>query len=199
MALKPKRTGAAPYCSHARSEFPVTQSLSLQKYSKVLTTLVLAVTLSAASADNSISKLNKLKASYLLNFMTFIDWPSTPENNPYTPLSICLQDATPFDPFLRNLINIKSEPKTKREFYVSRLSSATHCDLTYFYSTPAGKNSVVEGSVVVLSSDRVSQKDAAIIFYLNNDKLRFEIVMSNVRKSGVTISSELLKIAKITQ
>ena len=197
MALKPKRTGAAPYCSHARSEFPVTQSLSLQKYSKVLTTLVLAVTLSAASADNSISKLNKLKASYLLNFMTFIDWPSTPENNPYTPLSICLQDATPFDPFLRNLITIKPEPK--RELYVTALSAATHCDLTYFYSTPAGKNSVVEGSVVVLSSDRVSQKDAAIIFYLNNDKLRFEIVMSNVRKSGVTISSELLKIAKITQ
>ena len=197
MALKPKRTGAAPYCSHARSEFPVTQSLSLQKYSKVLTTLVLAVTLSAASADNSISKLNKLKASYLLNFMTFIDWPSTPENNPYTPLSICLQDATPFDPFLRGLITIKPEPK--RELYVTALSAATHCDLTYFYSTPAGKNSVVEGSVVVLSSDRVSQKDAAIIFYLNNDKLRFEIVMSNVRKSGVTISSELLKIAKITQ
>ena len=197
MALKPKRTGAAPYCSHARSEFPVTQSLSLQKYSRVLTTLVLAVTLLGASADNSTSKLNKLKATYLLNFMTFIDWPSTPENNPYTPLSICLQDATPFDPFLRNLITIKPEPK--REFYVSRLSAATHCDLTYFYSTPAGKNSVVEGSVVVLSSDRVSQKDAAIIFYLNNDKLRFEIVMSNVRKSGVTISSELLKIAKITQ
>ena len=50
---------------------------------------------------------------------------------------------------------------------------------------------------MVLSSDQVSQKNAAIIFYVNDNKLRFEIVMNNIRKYGVTVSSELLKLARI--
>ena len=165
----------------------------------MLLILVLSIAFSATSADSTISKLDKLKAAYLLNFIPFIEWPNTPEDKPLTPLYICLQDSAPFDQFFRTLVNIKSEPKPKRELYVARLSDATHCDLTYFHRSPSGENSLVEGSVVVLSSAQVSQKDATIIFYLDNGKLRFEIVMSNIKRSGITISSELLKIAKITQ
>ena len=170
---------------------------TLKTCSVLLTTLVLAIVLSTASADDAVSKQDKLKAAYLLNFLTFIEWPNTPDDKPLTPLYICLQDSAPFDQFFRSLINIKPGANSKRELYVSRLSDATHCDLTYFHRTPSSENSQVEGSIVVLSSDQVSQKNAAIIFYVNDNKLRFEIVMNNIRKYGVTVSSELLKLAKL--
>ena len=79
-----------------------------------------------------------------------------------------------------------------------RLSEAKHCDYTYLYRPIQDENlKIIEGSVVVLSSDQMSQKDAAIIFYIDERKLRFEIDLNTIKKLNVMVSSELLKLARI--
>ncbi len=50
---------------------------------------------------------------------------------------------------------------------------------------------------MVLSSDQISQQDAAIIFYIAERKLRFEIDLNNIKELNVMVSSELLKLARI--
>ena len=168
----------------------------------LLAVLVLVVLLSpdtalAASANDAFSKESKLRAAYFLNFIQFINWPNHSQDNPLTPLHICLQDETPFEDFFRDLASAATRADDKRELLIYRLSEAKHCDYTYLHRPIQNENSKIEGSVVVLSSDQISQQDAAIIFYIDERKLRFEIDLNTIKKLNVMVSSELLKLARI--
>ena len=168
----------------------------------LLAILVLVVLLSpgiaqAASAQEALSKESKLRAAYFLNFIKFINWPNHSQDNPLTPLYICLQDETPFQDFLRALASTAATAGDNRELQIYRLSEAQHCDYTYLYRPIQDPDSAIEGSVVVISSNQISQIDAAIIFYIDERRLRFEIDLNNIKKLNVTVSSELLKLAKI--
>ena len=164
----------------------------------VLTVLYLTIFLSpTASANDTLSKENKLKAAYFLNFIKFIEWPNNSGTSPVTPIVICLQDATPFEDFFRNLTSDKSLANSQRHVKVRQLSDATYCDMTYLYHTASEENSQIEGSVVVSDSDQILQKNSAITFYIEERRLRFEIDLNNIEKSGVIVSSELLELARI--
>jgi hypothetical protein len=168
----------------------------------LLAVLVLVVLLSpdtarAASANDAFSKESKLRAAYFLNFIKFINWPNHSQDNPLTPLYICLQDETPFEDFFRALVSTAAAANDNRELLIYRLSEAKHCDYTYLHGPIQNENSKIEGSVVVLSSDQISQQDAAIIFYIDERKLRFEIDLNTIKKLNVMVSSELLKLARI--
>ena len=168
----------------------------------LLAALVLVLLLSpdaarAASANDAFSKESKLRAAYFLNFIKFINWPNHSQDNPLTPLHICLQDETPFEGFFRDLVSTAAAADDNRELLIYRLSEAKHCDYTYLHRPIQNENSKIEGSVVVLSSDQISQQDAAIIFYIDERKLRFEINLNNIKKLNVMVSSELLKLARI--
>ena len=163
----------------------------------VLVVLLSPDTARAASANDAFSKENKLRAAYFLNFIQFINWPNDSQDNPLTPLHICLQDETPFEGFFRDLASAATRADDKRELQIYRLSEAKHCDYTYLHRPIQNENSKIEGSVVVLSSDQISQQDAAIIFYIDERKLRFEIDLNTIKKLNVMVSSELLKLARI--
>ena len=168
----------------------------------LLAVLVLVVLLSpdtarAAPANDAFSKESKLRAAYFLNFIKFINWPNHSQDNPLTPLYICLQDETPFEDFFRDLASNAAAADDNRELQIYRLSEAKHCDYTYLHGPIQNENSKIEGSVVVLSSDQISQQDAAIIFYIAERKLRFEIDLNNIKELNVMVSSELLKLARI--
>ena len=152
----------------------------------------------ATSDNDTFSKESKLRASYFLNFIKFITWPNHSEDSASKPLYICLQDETPFENFFRDLISNVATANNKRELRMYRLSEAKHCDYTYLYRPIQDENlKIIEGSVVVLSSDQMSQKDAAIIFYIDERKMRFEIDLNTIKKLNVMVSSELLKLARI--
>ncbi|MDE0929805.1 MAG: YfiR family protein [Halioglobus sp.] len=151
----------------------------------------------ADSTNDAFSKESKLRAAYFLNFIKFINWPNHSQDNPLTPLYICLQDETPFEGFFRDLASNAAMADDGRELQIYRLSEAIRCDYTYLHRPIQNENSEIEGSVVVLSSDQVSQQDAAIIFYIAERKLRFEIDLNNIKELNVMVSSELLKLARI--
>ena len=174
----------------------------LRATSVLLTALMLVLLMSpgtarSAPAKDTFSKESKLRAAYFLNFIKFINWPNHSQDNPLTPLYICLQDETPFEGFFRDLASNAATADDNRELQIYRLSEAKHCDYTYLHRSVEDENLKIEGSVIVLSSSQISQKDAAIIFYIAERKLRFEIDLNNIRKINVMVSSELLKLARI--
>ena len=143
------------------------------------------------------SKENKLKAAYLLNFTRFITWPEeTAEQDDYA-LHICLQDNTPFQAFFNELVLGRGVSGNRRHIVVQPLSEASHCDLTYLYQTQYQAAAAADYGLTVLDSARVSEINGAIVFYISDRKLRFEIDLERAESTGVTISSELLKLARI--
>lgn len=153
----------------------------------------------AASNQDTLSKENKLKAAYFFNFIEFINWPNNSQNSPTTLLHICLQAETPFEEFFRALVdNRRAEGKgSKPELKIQRLSEANHCDYTYLHQPLAEEDLKINGNIVVLASDQISQQGAAITFFIADRKLRFEIDLDTLQKNQVTVSSELLKLARI--
>ena len=144
-----------------------------------------------------LSKENKLKAAYLLNFTKFIEWPLKAPSTERQLLYICLQDLTPFDVFLKQLISSRSAIPGKRSIKVVSLDETEACDLTYLHSTMSVISPVVLASVTVADSQEVGDLQAAITFYLDQRKLRFEVDMATLKTLDVDVSSELLKLARL--
>jgi hypothetical protein len=151
----------------------------------------------SASTALALSKENKLKAAYLLNFTKFIEWPIKDPSIERQRLYICLQDLTPFDVFLKQLISSRSAIPGKRSIKVVPLYEAEACDLTYLHSTTSVISPVVLASVTVADSQEVDHLQAAITFYLDQRKLRFEVDMATLKTLNVNVSSELLKLARL--
>jgi len=151
---------------------------------------------SAAGAP-ALTKENKLKAAYLLNFTKFIEWPITDSSIESQPLYICLEDLTPFDLFLKQLVSSRSTIPGKRSIKVVPLDEAESCDLTYLYSTASVISPATLASVTVADSQEVDHLQTAITFYLDQRKLRFEVNMATLKTLNVNVSSELLKLARV--
>lgn len=151
----------------------------------------------SAAGALAVTKENKLKAAYLLNFTKFIEWPITDSSIENQPLYICLQDLTPFDFFLKQLISSSSVVPGKRSIKVVPLYEAKACDLTYLHSTISVITPTILASVTVADSQKVDHLQPAITFYLDQRKLRFEANIATLQTLNVNVSSELLKLARL--
>ncbi len=151
----------------------------------------------AVYADSPLSMEDKLKAAYLLNFTKFIEWPATTDMTLPSTIRICV-DATPeFLQFLSQLVRDRRVGRLKSKVEVVSHFASSGCELLYLQGkhTP---NSLQGGSaIIVTDSDDILFPDAAIVFYTENRKLRFEINREKINALKVTVSSELLKLARI--
>lgn len=151
----------------------------------------------AAPDTALLSKENKLKAAYLLNFTKYIEWPMTEPTSRPSPIRICLQDGAPFEAFLRDLTANRVVGVSKQRIEVLSVSHAQRCDLTYLHSTLTQPNPKVASSVTVLDSALVIYERPTITFYIDNRRLRFEINIQRTKELQVSVSSELLKLARV--
>lgn len=149
----------------------------------------------AASVPDEPSRESKLKAAYLLNFTKFITWPNSDATSKQT--RICLQDRTHFEYFFKRLVADRNMYGNKRKIVVRRLSNGVQCDLTYLHNPRKSVDPTIRYGLIVLDSAGIPENEAAIVFYISNRKLRFEIDVDRVAKEGVVVSSELLKLARI--
>lgn len=151
----------------------------------------------AAPDSSLLSKENKLKAAYLLNFTKYIEWPMPEPASRPSPIRICLQDGAPFEAFLRDLTANRVVGASKRRIEVLSVSRAQRCDLTYLYSTPVQPSLKVAESVTVLDSAQVIYEWPTITFYIDSRRLRFEINVQRAKELQVSVSSELLKLGRV--
>jgi hypothetical protein len=147
----------------------------------------------AVYADRPLGMEDKLKAAYLLNFTKFIEWPDTLPST----IRICV-DATPeFLQFLSQLVGDRRVGRLKSKVEVVARSASRGCELLYLQGKHTADSLQDENAIVVTDSDDNFFPDVAIVFYTENRKLRFEINREKIDASKVTVSSELLKLARI--
>lgn len=151
----------------------------------------------AANAQSELSKENKLKAAYLLNFTLFISWPEHHSVVPKHSIILCLQGSKEFVQFANELAASGRFSNEKRLVKVEPLSSADKCDLSYIQQKILNIPSQMLTSVIVADSELVQLDTTAITFFRQQRKLRFEINLLVMQQLEVTVSSELLKLAKV--
>ena len=144
----------------------------------------------------------QVKAAYLYNFAKFVDWPSGAVADKSSSFTICVLGEDPFGAALD--ATIANQRLDGREIVAKRVSKskdALGCQILFISSSENGQIKDIlatlnnSGVLTVSDSPQFSQRGGMIGFVLDNNKVRFEVNLANAEKAGLTLSSELLKVA----
>ena len=144
----------------------------------------------------------QVKAAYLYNFGRFVEWPEKAAANQGGPFTVCVLGQDPFGPSLD--ATLAGETIGGKTVVAKRISGAEEsgdCQILFLSLTDDSRlNKIIAGldKKAVLTVSDMSQfvKHGGMIqFVLEGKKVRFEVNLTATQHAGLTLSSELLKIA----
>ncbi len=142
----------------------------------------------------------EVEAAYLSNFGRFVEWPARSAASDNFP--VCVLGPDPFGPLLDAALKgetIGGAPLAARR--VGSAAEAASCRIVFVNST---KDSELKGILAALrNSSALTVSDAfdftkqggMIQFVLEGNRVRFEINLAAAQRAGLTLSSQLLKVA----
>ena len=143
----------------------------------------------------------QVKAAYLYNFGRFVEWPASFAATGDS-FSICVLGQDPFGATLDAVLTGEAiDGKSVVARRILRPQEAVHCRILFISSS---ENSQLKEILVALDHSGVltvsdipqfSQYGGMIQFVLQGNRIRFEVNLAAAQDAGLTLSSELLKVA----
>jgi len=158
---------------------------------------------SLASGPQSIPKKYQIISGYLLHFTSFVRWPGLTAKEG---IGICIYGTDPLGEFLDEMIKVRPSNREGMPVFTRRIEAGgglDGCSLVFVSQdsiTDEFWNSVPDNHALLLVSDDpdFTRKGGVVSFYEDNKRLRIELNLVESRKSELDISSELLKVVRIT-
>lgn len=143
----------------------------------------------------------QVKATYLYNFSQFVQWPpqATAASNSF---DICVLGQDPFGSTLNTIL--ANETIAGKRVAARRISSsqdAVSCRVLFISSSESGRvkeilNALGNASVLTVSDlPQFTVHGGMLQFLLMDDRVRFEVNLAAAERAGLSLSSELLKVA----
>ncbi|MDO8547920.1 MAG: YfiR family protein [Nitrospirales bacterium] len=146
---------------------------------------------------------HQIKAAFLYNFVQFIEWPASAFKDAHSDFSLCVLGDDPFGTALERTIGGKIVKGRRLAVKRSgRLHDLTDCQLMFISSSERDHLTktldLLAGSSVLTvgDTDQFAHLGGMINLYVEENKVRFEINPQAAERSGLKISSKLLKLAK---
>ena len=147
----------------------------------------------------------QIKAAFVYNFIKFVDWPSEALPQSSDTINICvLRD----DPFADALEALKGKAVKARRVAVRRIEPGRDlesCQVVFIGSSEAKRLPQVMESLqgmnvlTVGEMERFVELGGIINFFVQNNKVRFEINVNSAERAGLKLSSQLLSLAKVVR
>ncbi|MGE0406078.1 MAG: YfiR family protein [Candidatus Korobacteraceae bacterium] len=142
-----------------------------------------------------------VKAAYLFNFVKFIEWPAGVVNDNL--LRVCVLGNGPLGPALEQMVTgATANGKVLQAIRITRPGEAVACQVLFLSASEDGRlREVLEAlgaSAVLTVSDLplFSQRGGMIELVLEQGRVRFEVNLAAANAANLTLSSELLKLAR---
>jgi hypothetical protein len=144
----------------------------------------------------------QVKATYLYNFGRFIEWPGKVAAAQGGSFTVCVLGQDPFGPSLD--ATLAGETIGGKTVVAKRISSAEEsgdCQILFLSLTDDSRLNKIIADLdkrAVLTVSDMSQfvkRGGMIQFVLEGKKVRFEVNLTATQHAGLTLSSELLKVA----
>jgi len=162
-----------------------------------------ALAASAARSDQPAFEEYKVKAAYLYNIAKFVAWPEKAPTPPDSTFVIAILGQDPFGRELDTLLTDRTvggrHIRLKRAETVAALG---RCDVLFVArSLESEVHPILEqlsGRPVLTVSDMTEfgENGGMVTFYLEGDRVRFDINQEAALKAGLTVSSRLLSLAQ---
>ena len=153
-----------------------------------------------ASRAECVATRVQIKAAYLYNFIKYVDWPSYGDT-----ISI---GVLGYDPFGTALAPLNGKVVKGRRLVIKHLDSvreAQQCQIIFVSSSEKQRlqeifESLRSARVLTVGETQGFADGGGIINFIEeNNKVRFEINADAARRTGLNISSELLKLARLVK
>ena len=167
----------------------------------LLRTAVLVFLLLPGSASAAAPEYD-LKAAFLFNFAKFVEWPESAFAGDRTPLTICVYGEDPFGSTLDGVV--QNERVGERTLLVQRpdsLDDLGGCHVLFVGRSEKDRLGEVMAQVsgkpvlTVADTDGFLRAGGIINFVLEGSKVRFLIDQEAAGRSGLVISSKLMRLA----
>ncbi len=146
----------------------------------------------------------RVKASFIYNFLQFVDWPQRPGSLSQRPMLICMIGDDPFGDSLDQIVEGKVvHGRVLRVYRVRKAADARTCEVAFVSSSEKDRlRAILEElrgwSVLTVGDTRgFAEMGGVINFFLRNRHVHFEINVGAAKTAGLRISSKLLSLAKI--
>jgi YfiR/HmsC-like len=172
----------------------------------VVMALAVAISLASSAPVAAASGVEyPVKAEFIERFTRFIDWPSDAFLGSDAPFIICVVGDTPIAPHLDHVARVRRIKDRRVEVRRSTAASDLRgCHVAFIASgeRPRLKQilAAVSGRPVLTvgDADGFAREGVLINLVLDEEShVRFEICSSEARKSGLKISAQLLRLARL--
>jgi len=144
----------------------------------------------------------EIKAAMIYRFAQFLEWPTNLFETSQSPLHICIAGADPFG----NSIDLvlKDQRIGTRNLLILRhpqTATATNCHLIFISGGQAAETEKLMAllkarPVLTIGEDEdFAKKGGHIRLYLQDNKLRFDINLAAMERSGLKMHSQVMKLA----
>jgi hypothetical protein len=144
----------------------------------------------------------QVKATYLYNFGRFVQWPPNVAAAEGNSFSICVIGQDPFGSALDSILAGETiDGKAVVAKRVAKAQDALNCRVLYISSSEESRLKQVlmgldkAGVLTVSDIPQFSQRGGMIQFVTAGNKIRFEVNLASAQEAGLTLSSDLLKVA----
>lgn len=138
-----------------------------------------------------------LKAAYIFNFALFTTWPDAAGSK--APLVVCVH---PDNPLWTRLNALNGKPANGRPWTVTDLAhpKGARCDIAVLARAAQPPAPLPAGVLVVRDGGtRGDGRGAAITLVEDDEHIRFDIDTQEAARSGLRLSSHLLRLARNVQ
>lgn len=184
------------------------QSVIKKQTGKILCRSILGLTLCCLTALHSLSANRitseyEVKAAYIYNFIKFIDWPAGTFNSPKAPINIGIYGDDEFAALLQTIIKnktIQERPITSTA--IKRPADLKNYQLVFISDAELKKSRKILDDfqglpiITVTEAEPGSNAKGLINFFIEGNKVLFEIDIERADKARLMFSSKLLRLAR---
>jgi len=157
-------------------------------------------------AQSGVSKEYQIKAAFLFHFAQFVEWPSMNSTNANDPFVIGVLGENPFGNALDEIV--KGETIGNRKItvqYSRRAEDLKNCQIVFVCKSEKRRLSRIlkelngRNILTVGECDGFAELGGVINFYIENDKVHFEINPDDAAREKLKISAQLFRLGKIVK
>ncbi len=179
------------------------------KFQKTILVIIVMVVVTLSSPQHIHAKSQsaseyEVKAAFIYNFLKFIE--CSTNNNSSDTITLYVLGKNPFGNAIKKTLNIPIKNKKCKIKYIKSIKSIQKLESCYviFISSSEKKylsqilELLVKFNVLTIGDTRgFAQQGVIINFYIEQNKVCFEINVDAAKRAGLRISSKLLRLAKI--
>lgn len=173
--------------------------MTIKSYIYILSLITIFTGANPLTAQEDMSdNAYAMKADFLYRFIDYVRWKDNPKNQAF---KIAVLESSPITPLLiSNAKNKKTEIKEYKD--ITQVGSCNILFVPYNCSIPIETiiSKFSDRSVLIVTErNGFGKKGAHLNFIIIENKLKFEINLKAINKSGIGVSSFLLQHAIIVQ